>query len=296
MSKKVLNDKRQKWLWVTKPEFYLYDDGTERDFFSEDGSGWWTCNKETKRGDLVLLYRTAPKSDIAFLIQASSGAYSLLEDSYAKHRKWDYGCDYHFLYKFKNPLILNEIKSNPYLFDWNALRVKFQGRVFKFHDEIWKQLCSILIKKNPDFLPILQEVERERISKEIITEEHLEEILVNNLKLLEKFGFELEIYRDIKKNIYGRQLVCPVHGGRIDLLCIDKKKREFVVIELKNCRAGQNAFSQISSYMGWIDENLSKDNPCIGLIISKGTDKKLDYCLKSNKNIKHLDIEKIGIR
>ncbi|MBL0166731.1 MAG: hypothetical protein IPP85_06125 [Propionivibrio sp.] len=41
---------------------------------AETTDGLWTCHRDTKAGDLILLYRSRPKSDIAYLMEARSGA------------------------------------------------------------------------------------------------------------------------------------------------------------------------------------------------------------------------------
>jgi len=53
-------EKRQHWLWVTRPKFYLDENGDERaeldPSVAPDSDGWWTCHKDTHKGDFVLLY------------------------------------------------------------------------------------------------------------------------------------------------------------------------------------------------------------------------------------------------
>jgi hypothetical protein len=76
--KKTLSE-RNYWVWITKPEYYLDQDGRDSGALQpsadeDTGRGWWTCHKDTRAGDLVLLYRTRPKSDIAYLIEAKSDA------------------------------------------------------------------------------------------------------------------------------------------------------------------------------------------------------------------------------
>lgn len=73
------------WLWVTRPEYYEDDDGNDRADL-EPGGGyvpddWWTCSKHTKFGDLVLLYRSRKRKDIAYLIKTKSDAYPLTGSS-----------------------------------------------------------------------------------------------------------------------------------------------------------------------------------------------------------------------
>ncbi len=71
---------RAYWVWVTRPEYYLDADGTPRDDLDPvlspglSADGWWTCHEETRAGDLALLYRTGPMSDVAYVLEATSGA------------------------------------------------------------------------------------------------------------------------------------------------------------------------------------------------------------------------------
>ena len=94
---------RQYWLWVTRAEYYLDDEGDDREVLNPrnevDVGSWWTCHKDTLKGDLAFLWRTSPKRDIGYLMQAASDAYSLIDDDYASERGWDYGCDYQVLYR-----------------------------------------------------------------------------------------------------------------------------------------------------------------------------------------------------
>jgi len=125
-------------------------------------------------------------------------------------------------------------------------------------------------------------------------EEQLEDALVNNLGLLKARGHDLELYVDPMTGTRGRQLVCRGNGGRIDLLCIDRQRGRYVVIELKNVRAGQNTFGQVCNYMGWVQANIAADRPVIGLVISRGCDDKFLSAQKVTDRVLHLDIEQLG--
>jgi hypothetical protein len=125
---------RGHWVWVTRPDFYAEADGSDRLELepSEDyePGGWWTCHESTKRGDLVLLYRTAPRSDVRYLIQAESDAYSLADDEFARQQGWAYGCDYRVLHKIDPPISLAELRGDEITSNWQADRVSFNGRSF----------------------------------------------------------------------------------------------------------------------------------------------------------------------
>lgn len=295
-NKNSKNNQRRYWLWVTRPEYYLDEWGNDREDLDPknniDNDGWWTCHKNTKKGDLILLYRSAIKRDIGYLIQAESDAYFIGDEDYAVEQGWDYGCDDRFLFKFENPLTLQEIRENPYLLDWGAFRGNFQKRVYEIPADHWHRLNQILVQKNKGYESFLQNLEKTIVAKSILLEEELEDALVEDLSLFKPFGYDLELYKS--DGILGRQLVCKGNGGRVDMLCYDRIKKQYVVIELKNVRAGQNTFGQICNYVGWVQERIAGNKPVIGLVISRGYDAKFQSSMKITDKIFHLNLEEIG--
>jgi hypothetical protein len=291
---------RQYWLWVTRPEYYLDDDGNDREDLDptngNDTDGWWTCHENTQRGDLVFLWRTAPRKDIGYLIQAASDAYSIADDRYAVQHRWDYGCDYQVLYKFKNPVNIQDLHNDPRFHDLPAYRGRFQRRVFRIPPEYWKKLNELASQKNVDYREFIETVQQEAVFKSIALEEQLEEALVQNLSLLKKFGYDLELYIDPDTGRTGRQFVCKGNGGRIDLLCYDRREKRYVVIELKNVKASQNTIGQICNYMGWVQDRIAGQVPVIGLVISRGCDAKFESASRVTKHVFSLDIEQLGFR
>ena len=291
------SNERQYWLWVTRPEYYLDSEGNDRFLDPSIGSDegwWWTCHKNTKRGDLVLLWRTYPKRDIGYLTQAASDAYSILDDDYAAKRGWDYGCDYQVLYKFASPVTIQDLHSEPFLHEWGAYKARFRQRVYRIPPEHWRRLNQLAARKNPGYQAFIERVHQEPLFKTIQLEEQLEENLAQNLGLLKRFGYDLEIYTDPATGITGRQLVCKGNGGRIDLLCYDRKRRRYVVIELKNVRANQNTFGQISNYVGWVQSRIAGNIPVVGLVISRGADSRFRSALQVTDRIFYLDIKELG--
>ena len=47
----------------------------------------------------------------------------------------------------------------------------------------------------------------------------------------------------------------PTTIGKIDILAIDKKTKNYVVIELKKNQTSDDTVGQLSRYMGWIKEH-----------------------------------------
>lgn len=288
-------NERQYWLWVTRPDYYLDEDGNDREDLDPtcgaDSDGWWTCNKRTKEGDLVLLWRTSPRKDIGYLIQAESDAYSIAD---ANDEGWDYGCDYEVLYKFEHPLHVKDLRGNPYFDEWGPLRCSFQRSNFNISFEYWNKLNQLLASNNPGYQGFIENTQRQPLAESIGLEKELEDALAANLKILNDFGYDLELYADPVSNQSGRQFICKGNGGRIDLLCYDKTEDRYVVIELKNVRASQNTFGQISNYMGWVQDKIAKSTPVKGLVISRGYDTRFESALKITDRIGHLNVEDLG--
>jgi hypothetical protein len=288
---------RQYWLWVTRPDYYLDDDGCDRRDLTpsdeDEGEGWWTCHRETRRGDLVFLWRTSPKKDIGYLIQARSDAYSLANDPDAQ-QGWDYGCEYRVLYKFAHPVTIQDIKDHAQLRDWPPYRGRFQRIAFRISPEYWQMLNQVAVAKNRGYRKVIEELQQEPFAPSILREVQLEEALIQNLGLLRKFGYDLELYADPGTGATGRQFTCGGIKGRIDLLCYERRKKCYVVIELKNVQATQHTFGQISSYVGSVQNTIAGKTPVIGLVISRGHDARFAASLVVTDRITQLDMAKLG--
>jgi hypothetical protein len=167
----------QYWVWVTTPEYYLEEDGSDRadldPSLQSDPGDWWTCHKNTKRGDLVLLYRTKPKMDLGYLIQAATKAYSLVDDEDAYEQGWDYGCNYQVLYKFQYPLTLPDLRTDPYMDEWGALRGNFQRHTYAIPPSVWQRLLSRMEQREPEFACFLKRGGIKRVSANIMLEAEL---------------------------------------------------------------------------------------------------------------------------
>ena len=285
---------RQYWLWVTGPDYYQDEDGSDRKALDPDSDAWmnggWTCHKDTQRGDLVLLYRTAPKSDIGYLIQADSDA--RFDDEAEKG--WDHWCEYRPLHRFRNPVTITDLRNNPKIQDWGSLRRNFVGRVHEIPPEIWTELTSMASEKESQYRPPIDK-KQEFPPVTVASEKQLEDHLVKNLGELQKFGYNLELYREPQVGLDGRQYMCKGNRGRIDLLCKDIKTDKYVVIELKVEQADYRTFGQICNYICWAQENLSGGARVEGLVISRGADDKFKSCLGITDQVRQANLSDIGV-
>jgi 5-methylcytosine-specific restriction endonuclease McrBC GTP-binding regulatory subunit McrB len=134
----MAQNEQQYWLWVIRPEYY---DQVEP-------ATSWSCHKDTKKGDLILMWRAKKKHDIAYLLQATS-------DSTADP-EWDYTCEYRVLYTFKNPVDMKDLRKNDALFrEWRAYSGNFQGRSFGIPTTIWDRLNQIAVTKEPEYKNVI---------------------------------------------------------------------------------------------------------------------------------------------
>lgn len=105
-----------------------------------------------------------------------------------------------------------------------------------------------------------------------VYEREIEDYYVNNIQEIDK---NLVV---VRKPTYGRQFRTSV--GPIDILCQDKKTKEYVVCELKRGQGNDETMGQILRYMGWVYEHLSQfESPVRGILIGADFDNKLDYAL-----------------
>lgn len=105
---------------------------------------------------------------------------------------------------------------------------------------------------------------------DILYEKEVEEYYVKNIK---------ELHHDLEVvNIprYGRQF--STHIGPIDILCKDKKTKEYVICELKRGHTSDETVGQILRYMGWVKRHLEEDDREVrGIIVGSNFSEKIDY-------------------
>lgn len=250
------------WLWVTGPDYYLDDDGQERrDLDPGQGyepGGWWTCHRETEDGDLVLLYRSQRRKDLAYLIETRSAAYSILDENLAAEMGWDYGCDYEVIEKFAKPLMLGEMRSDPVLRDWGVVRANFRRRVYEIPPDIWDHLLDRLVEDRRTI-----DRKRQRTDRRYSLERDIEERLSADLRCFRPYGYNLELRE--------RQHICR-RGGRADIVAFDVDAKRYVIIELKRGLVSRGAVAQLLSYRASIFEEFPTRLRPIGVLVGDRLD------------------------
>jgi hypothetical protein len=110
-----------------------------------------------------------------------------------------------------------------------------------------------------------------------IYEKEIETYYVKNIT---EINPNLEV---IKTPVHGRQF--STHIGPIDILCIDKVTKEYVVCELKRGQTSDETVGQILRYMGWVFLHLEDSKRNVrGILIGSSFDEKIDYSLMGIQN------------
>lgn len=282
------------WLWVTTPEFYESKDGSSA-LTTGPHEGWWTCSRETVAGDLALLYRARTRKDIAYLILATTDAFSIREDPFAQERGWEWACEYDVLYEFVDPLPLSVLRANEEFWSWGPLRKSLQGRAFRIDEHYWNKLVRLALLSNPGLAKYVGIESGFSAPERILAERELEDSLTADLSKLRQAGWDLELWRDSQTGRSGRQLVCAAAGGRIDLLCRDRSSRQLVVVELKNVLATEETYMQTWRYVSWVQRFLAKGTSVSALIVARGCDSRFELMVDaSDRKVRFLSLRDVG--
>ena len=136
---------RRYWLFYAGLENYLFEGGVRelpREVF-------WSCEPETRKGDLILVYRKSKKQLTVPLLMQKFGMsqetagrvnnedvgkdFPVIWEATSNSRRkffwsWPYGCDVREFRKISPPLQLEQLKVIPELKKWEGLRFNLQAK------------------------------------------------------------------------------------------------------------------------------------------------------------------------
>jgi len=162
---------RRYWLFYAGPENYLCDRG-----ISElPQENYWSCESETREGDLILVYRKSMDQlsvdklieefgmphDVASDVKRSGVGKDfpvLWEATSNAERKvlwhWPYGCQTKELRRITPPILLSELKAEPRLRKWEGLRWNLQAQghsALEIPESAWNVIIEMI--DNPTLRP-----------------------------------------------------------------------------------------------------------------------------------------------
>jgi predicted nuclease of restriction endonuclease-like (RecB) superfamily len=168
---------------------------------------------------------------------------------------------------------------------YKAYNVSTSNDKIKIYNDLGQEVSSQEL--NNDLESILERykqcfdmIEHKEVTSEVgiglfYMEKQLEDFLIQNwdhTELGKRFDLIIED-GELKSQQYRTDI------GSIDILAKDKKKGNYVVIELKKNQTSDDTLGQLARYMGWVKEKLG-DNNVKGIIIAGAFDKRSDYAVK----------------
>lgn len=226
----------------------------------------WMVSKGMEIGDILL----CPNGEGSYLVGEIKDTYEYHQNEMLPHRR---------KVKWHSSKILR-----------SSMSVRLQnstgsiGTYVSIKDEFIPEIENLIANQNYPFQKEIQAAEKELAS--FALEQHLEHFLVQNWAQTE-LAIKYDLYVDedeYGKKIIGKQI--PTDTGAIDILAISKDKKEYLVIELKNNRASDQAVGQIQRYMGYVVEEIAEKNQTVkGLIIAMEDDLRIRRALSVAQNI-----------
>ncbi len=118
----------------------------------------WASSKDTRKGDIVLMYRGFPHSDIAYIFKAKGDAH---DDEYYR-KKWRNACavDIHEKISIPQTIKIDEMRKNPILRKWGVVRKNFRGSFFEVPPKEWNEIKRLILEKNPELKDKIDELEK----------------------------------------------------------------------------------------------------------------------------------------
>ncbi len=295
--------KRRKWVWVTRPMYVFEEDGRERGGLEpvgevlpehcSDEQGTWTCNPDTRRGDLAVFYRSGAKNDpgclprhgpkdLYYIARVTSDAFLISDDPLVAEIGEHHYCRFVVVGRFQPPIGLQTMRANSVLKEWGALKASFVQAAMPLPQSVWDELVRLDAAGSAGGddtgtrppLPTAAQIRR--------VEAKLEDWLEHRPDVLERLvGFPV--------TVQARQLFCgrgqdDDHSGTIDLLLRRKsRKSELVVVELKVTEIKRDAIAQTLGYIGWM-RSLPRVRTVSGIVIGLGLHPQVPYVLATVPN------------
>jgi hypothetical protein len=273
---------RQYWVWVRQPWFYQDERGVafpdldpERGYTPED---WWSCSPWTRDGDLAVMYRSRERKDISHLVAARSDAWRL-DDSHSPYHGTSV-CKIQILARFPRPLALAEMRADPTIREWAALRAGFRKGYFPVPNEVWARLLELL------------EVDATKLQRTLLTGDHrfrfekdLKRWILGGGQPLARLGYEL----DLRGDEY------PCGSGRADIVYTEHSgvRQRWVVVELKRDTVGMAAVNQVRGYRDYLDKHRRRYRRTKAILVGDKLDDAAESALRWDPRLKFISIKEL---
>lgn len=270
------------WVWVSRPEYYRDEDGNDYPDLDPDygyvPEGWWSCAPDTRDGDLAVMYRSRERKDISHLIAVRSAAWPLDDPSSDYHGTPV--CRGQILAQFKRPLPLAEMRADPVLRGWPALRAGFRKRAFPVPDDVWNRLFELL-SVNPGQLheTLLTGDRRFRLEKD------LKRWIRGPAQPLARLGY----------NFIEQQDEFPCGRGRADIVYTERTgiRERWIVVELKRAKVGISAVDQIREYRKYLDDHHRRYLKTQAILIGEEADDRAKTAIRWDRRLRFISVAEL---
>lgn len=133
-------------IWIFVVDSRNSEDLSDLDHFD---SLWWGANPNSRKGDIVLIYRKAPYSDLAYVFLATSDP---RPTEPADRADMAYVIELGAKIRLNNPITLKELRKHASLFRWSFARyphgIMRRSKDVK-QEGAWTDLRTLIVERNP---------------------------------------------------------------------------------------------------------------------------------------------------
>ena len=278
---------RAHWVWLTRPEFYAEPDGSERldldPSTDHEPGGWWRCDAATRRGDLAVMYRTAPRKDLRYLVEVQSDAYPL-----GDHRgvpTGGHGCDYRVLHKLDPPLSLADLRADPVTAAWAPVRLAFQQGP-PVPPAVWERLATLIAERDARAGRLLRRAALGPLRRGPLPDGELASRLFEEPQRLQGIGLDLEAV--------GRRIRHP-HGGVLDIVFRDKANGDYVVVAVRPGRGTRAAVARLLEDVASVSDLYHTPRVARGVLVATDLDQRAELMLRGAGNLEFARLGDLGL-
>lgn len=197
------SDYNRYWIMVTNQEHFNELDSNNENI--------WSGRKEMQKGDLVFMYRTAPRKAITDIFSVTA------DPDYDPWWPWGFWVSIKRLSSIKD-ITFSDMRADPIIGLWNIIRRQFQGIST---EQVPHSIYNELLKKLPEDIKQKFNLKPEPVAKvgysgQYVSEQEFEEEFV--IPLLKRWGFQ---YQYQYPQIF--HVGCQQHHCRVDFHVSDEK-------------------------------------------------------------------------
>jgi hypothetical protein len=225
------------------------------------------------------MYRSRERKDISHLVAARSDAWTLDDPSTEWHGTPV--CRVQILARFKRPLPLAEMRADPVLREWPALRAGFRRGYFPIPGDVWARLLELL------------SVDADELHKALLTGDRRFR-LEKNLKRWIR-GPAQPLAKLVRSGLVEQGEEFPCDRGRADVVYTERTglRERWVVVELKRDKVGISAVNQVREYRNYLDRHRRRYLRTKAILIGEELDERAKAAIRWDPWLRFISIAEL---